>query len=281
MKNIDFIQENNKRKRLFNQDALSRLVLNEIFPVMVDVKNDDIHVVNYVSFRRKRLIDVIVHYKDMHIAMALDFMLSDGSDAVRLNDYRAIYKFNISINKDKYQNILFDYKDHLNFNPVTFKEFLGEDAERFSLLFDSYYSKKNCPMQFKQTTLSVRREDGLTYKEIAFDTEFFYQTKETGFFFNIYSNDISYNSKETRNEEISYQLKPIGAIISGNFNDFDFWNTLRSDAAIIAEPFRFALRNHHGVDDYVIPYFATHTELFDYYNSEKHRIVEISEMIKI
>lgn len=281
MKNIDFVQAKNKRKKAFLEDNLSRIVLNDLFPVMVDVDNDDIHVINYVGFRGKRLIDVIVHYKDMYISMALDFMINTNYEATQIKNYKAIYKFNITVDKDKYQDILFDSTEKLKFNPMTFKEFLGADAVKFSLLFDSYYSKKNCPMQFKQIALRELRENGTIHNEISFDTEFFYQTKETGFFFNIFSNEISTNSKEYRTEIISYQLKPIGGIISGTFNDFDFWTALRSDASMIAEPFRFALRTHHNVDDYVIPYFATHTELFDYYNSEKHRIVEISEMIKI
>lgn len=281
MKNIDFEQAKNKRKKAFLNDNLSRAVLNEIFPVMVDVNNGDIHVINYVSFRSKRLIDLIIHYKDMYISMALDFMINNDSEISQIKTYKAIYKFNITVDKDKYQDILFDSTEKLKFNPTTFKEFLGADAVKFSLLFDSYYSKKNCPMQFKQTAIRELRENGAIYNDISFDTEFFYQTKETGFFFNIFSNEISTNSKEHRTEVIRYQLKPIGGVISGTFDDFDFWDTLRSDASMIAEPFRFALRNHHGVDEYVIPYFTTHTELFDYYNTEKHRIVEISEMIKI
>lgn len=278
---IDFVQKGNKRKQAFVVDNFAREVLDEIFPVIQNLSNNDIHVINYVVFRGKRLIDVIVRYKDLCLPMALDFSIDSDLDCTYIKGYRAMYKFNISIANDRFQSILFDDNREDSFNVDTLKEFLGGDAERFSILYDSYYNKDNSPMQYKQHVLKVRSPDTKLKADISFDCEFQYLNKTSGFFFNIYSNGIEYKKNIERVEELCYQLKPMEGTISGQFTSIDFWSTVKENPSMISEPFRVAIQKHYNVDDYVIPHFDSHIELFDFYNAEKTRIKEISEMIKI
>jgi hypothetical protein len=281
MNTIDFVQQGNKRKKAFVVDTFARKVLNDIFPVIQDLSNNDIHVINYVVFRGKRLIDVIVRYKDLCLPMALDFSIDSDLDCTYIKGYRAMYKFNISIANDRFQSILFDDNREDNFNVDTLKEFLGADAERFSILYDSYYNKDNSPMQYKQHVLKAAAPDSKPTSDVSFDCEFQYMSESSGFFFNIYSNGIEYKKNVARVEELSYQLKPMEGIISGKFTSIDFWATIKDNPSMISEPFRFAIKKHYNVDEYVIPHFDSHIELFDFYNAEKIRIKEISDMLKI
>lgn len=281
MKTIDFEQYGIKRKEAFVMDEFAHTVLNELFPVMKGISNGDIHVINYVIFRGKRLIDVVIRYKDLCLPMALDFSIDSDLERRQIKGYRAFYKFNISISNDKMQSILFDDSRDSDFNVKTFKEFLGGDVERFNILYDSYYNKDNSPMQYKQHVLKTTSMDAYSTNDISFDCEFQYMSETSGFFFNIYSNAIEYKKNVDRVEELSYQLKPMDGIISGKFTTIDFWQTIKDNPSMIAEPFRVAIQKHYNVDDYVIPHFDSHIELFNFYNNEQKRIQEISEMIKI
>lgn len=283
MISIDFLQVKEKRKKAFVDDKLLRIVFNQVFPSLKDISNDDIHVLNYVRFRSKRLLDIVVRYKNIIIPIALDFSIESDESSRTIRSFRALYKFKISIDKGEFESILFNIDTIKDFDVDTFKEFLGDDGERFNILYDNYYNY-NSPMQMKQHVMKIKNVDGRIKTDIAFDVDFHYMNETSGFFFNIYSNelDLGANDREKiRVEELSYQLKPMDGVISGKFNQIDFWATIKDDPSMIAEPFRLAIQKHYNVDEYVIPHFDSHIELFNFYNQEQTRIKEISEMIKI
>ena len=186
MKTIDFEQQGIKRKQVFINDKLCRKVLNELFPVMESVSNNDINVVSYVIFRRKRLIDIVVRYKDLYLPMSLDFSIDTDIDEC-IKEYQAFYKFHISIENDQLQSFLFDDNRKSDFNVHTFKEFLGDDAERFTILYDSYYNKENSSMKCRQHGLKAASIEQGTKREVSFNCEFEYMNTISKFSFNIYN----------------------------------------------------------------------------------------------
>lgn len=281
MNDINFSQVGNKRKQAFVNDKFARIVLNEVFPVMKDVSNDNIHVISYVIFRTKRLIDVIIRYKDLCLPMALDFSIDTDLEGIRIRGYRAIYKLHVLIEEDRMQSVLFDTQCDSEFNVDTFKEFLGEDNVRFNTLYESYYNSHNCPMQFKQNVAKGKKEDKYFKPQFAFESQFEYFTDATSYCFSLWNNDIENREEKEWIEDIQYRLMLLKDTISGRFVDMDFWSVIQENPSMIAEPFRVAIQKHYKVDDYVIPHFDSHTELFDFFNSEQHRIQAISEMIKI
>ena len=281
MNDINFSQKGNKRKQAFVNDKLARLVLQDVFPVLKDVSNDDIHVINYVVFRTKRLIDVIIRYKDLCLPVALNFSIDTDLEGNHLKGYRAIYKFHIAIKNNKMQSVLFDAHHEIEFNVDTFKEFLGEDNLRFNTLYDSYYNAHNCPMQFKQHVAKGHKNGQALQPQRAFEAQFEYFTDTSSCCFSLSNNDIETREESEWVEVVQYRLTPLKGTIAGRFDNNDFWSIIQDDPSMIAEPFRIAIQRHYNVDDYVIPHFDSHTELFDFFNQEQHRIQEISEMIKI
>lgn len=284
MNDINFLQKGNKRKQAFVNDTFSRIVLNEVFPVLQDVSNDDIHVINYVVFRTKRLIDVIIRYKDLCLPMALDFSINTDLEGSHMRGYRAIYKFHLLIKEDRMKSVLFDRQHESEFNVETFKEFLGDDSLRFNTLYDSYYNAHNCPMQFKQHVAKGCKNGQELKHQISFESQFEYFTDITdtsSYCFSLWNNDIENREEKEWIEDIQYRLMLLKDNISGRFVDMDFWSVIRDNPSMIAEPFRVAIQQHYKVDDYVIPHFDSHIKLFDFFNSEQHRIQAISEMIKI
>lgn len=281
MNDINFSQKGNKRKQAFINDKLARLVLQDVFPVLKDVSNDDIHVINYVVFRTKRLIDVIIRYKDLCLPVALNFSIDTDLKGYFIQGYRAIYKFHIAIKEDKMKSVLFDGYSESDFNVETFKEFLGEDNLRFNTLYDSYYNAHNCPMQFKQHVAKGYKNGQALQPQRAFEAQFEYFTDTSSCCFSLSNNDIETREESEWVEVVQYRLTPLKGTIAGRFDNTDFWSIIQDDPSMIAEPFRIAIQRHYNVDDYVIPHFDSHTELFDFFNQEQQRIQEISEMIKI
>ena len=281
MKTTDFEQHGIKRKKAFVDDKLARKVLNELFPVMQCVSNNDSNVVNYVVCSRKRLIDNVVRYKDLYLPIALDFSIDTDLDGLHIKGYQAFYTFHLSIDNDQLQSFVFDNNRKSDFNVKTLQEFLGEEAERFTILYDSYYNKESSPMEFRQHGLKVTSIEHEPIREVSFNCKFKYRNTTSTFSFNIYSNALGYKQDVDRVEELSYQLKPMEGIIEGQFTTLDFWKTIKDNPSMIAEPFRVAIQKHYNVDEYVIPYFDSHIELFDFYNEEQTRIQEVSEMLKI
>jgi len=155
MKTTDFEQHGIKRKKAFVDDKLARKVLNELFPVMQSVSNNDINVVNYVVFRRKRLIDIVVRYKDLYLPIALDFSIDTDLDGLHIKGYQAFYTFHLYIDNDQLQSFVFDNNRKSDFNVNTLQEFLGEEAERFTILYDSYYNKESSPMEKKKSKNNI------------------------------------------------------------------------------------------------------------------------------
>lgn len=283
MFNIDFEQKKSKHKTSFLADTFARTVLNQVFPAMKNIGNNDINVIHYVNFRTKRLIDVIIRYKNILIPLALDLSIDTDLNATRILGFKAGYKFNISIKNDLFQSLIFDPTEFQPFDAENFIEFLGYDSIKFSLFHKHYYNKNNTPMKMKQQGSVRQLEDGTIQRDISFDADFQYLSSYTGFFFNFYSDSIEHKLKNNEKKGVVYyQLLPMAGKIAGSFSeDFDFWKTIENNPGMISEPFRIAIQNHYKVDDHVVPHFDSHIDLFNYYNENQERIKSISEMIKI
>lgn len=283
MYSIDFEQKKSKHKIDFVADTFARTVLGQVFPVLKNISNGDIHVIHYVNFRTKRLIDIVVRYKNICIPLALDLSIDTDLNATRILGFKAGYKFNISVKNDYVQSLIFDPMELQHFDAETFSEFLGDDSVKFSIFYKHYYNKNTTPMKMKQQGSVIKLEDGTIKREISFDADFQYLSSNTGFFFNFYSESIDHKLKNNERKEIVYyQLLPMDGKISGVFSeDFDFWTMIENDPRMISEPFRIAIQNHYKVDEHVVPHFDSHIDLFNYYNENQERIKAISEMIKI
>lgn len=278
---LDFSKQNACFYKNFVNHSLLQKMMATVFPGYSDVKPEQIFIYNYIVFRQKYLIELIVQYKNMLIPLQLDFV----TDVKRVND-RVVefpklygYKSRFYVDNGKYNSNFFltvmprESTEYYHENHV---EFFGEkESEIFTKFYKTFYKKGQQSINYTQRVYdSFIKSD----RNISLDIKSYYSTGDHGHYINMYTDDVSPTKKASEfNLDVKSNINDYGA--KGKFEDFN--NCLKDDLKTIPELFRKMFMEREDVTEELIPLFDSHIELFDYYDKNLETIRTIKKMSDI